>query len=310
MDHPAFEVLEDGKGRSLGHIPRECLGKTAPVRIFAALPPDDRPDEGIPGRIVGFEATEEKGSMFLDLELEAPSPLQAFGIWDLPPLEVRDGLAYMRAVDDVVGCAAILLTLEALVERQVPCRCFGVFTRAEEVGMLGATLLARDRALPMDATVVSIETSKTLPGADIGGGPVIRVGDKGRTFDDKAEAVLRAAWRNMTEENHEVKVQRQLMSGGRCEANVFMTEGYSTTAMALPLGNYHNVGPELTIEPEFISLDDLVTLVEVLVRATEHLDADPSAGPAEKYRAQAEASKERLRASFAAWRLADANLER
>ena len=313
MDHPAFELIEvngrTARGRLLGRVSRECFDRPVSVRVFPALPPQAGPDEGIAGRIVGYKAP-EGGPLVFDLELDDRPPAQGFGIWDLPPLEVRDGLAYMRAVDDVVGCEAILLVLEALVERQVPCRCFGVFTRAEEVGMLGATLLAEERLLPIDTVVVSIETSKTLPGAEIGQGPVIRVGDRTRTFDGNAEAVLQAACQAMKQEAPEVKVQRQLMSGGSCEALMFIAEGYQTTAVALPLGNYHNIGPELAIEPEYIHLDDLATLVELLVRATEHLDADPSAGPAEKYRAQAEASKERLKASFAAWRLADANLER
>ena len=54
----------------------------------------------------------------------------------------------------------------------------------------GARLLAEARTLPMDTLVVSLESSRTLPGAVIGGGPVIRVGDAGSTFNSDAETAL------------------------------------------------------------------------------------------------------------------------
>ena len=304
MDHPAFEVVDATHGRLLGHVKKECFEKPVNVRVFPALPPGHvsrithhasrELDEGIRGRIIGVQGSGDEGLLF-DLELDSAPPENAFGVWDLPPFELQGDLAYMRAIDDVVGCAAILLALEEMVERKSPCRCLGVFTRAEEAGFIGAAPLAQDKIIPTDAFVVSLEMSKALPGAEIGGGPVIRVGDFERTFDDSAESILRAAWRSMKDENPEVKVQRQLMSGGRCEAGVFMLEGYLTTAMALPLGNYHNMGEDMTIQPEYIHLDDLATCVELLVRAAELTDTDPTPGFRERYQSKAEKFKDRLK---------------
>jgi putative aminopeptidase FrvX len=292
MDHPGFEVLDATHGRLLGHVKKECFEKPVNVLVFHSL--ITHHSSGIPGRITNVQGSGDEGLLF-DLELESDPPEGSFGMWDLPPFELRGDLAYMRAIDDVVGCAAILLALEEMIVRKSPCRCLGVFTRAEETGFIGAATLAQEKIIPGDAIVVSLETSKALPGAEIGGGPVIRVGDFERTFDDRAESILRAAWRVMKEENPEVKVQRQLMSGGRCEAGVFMLEGYLTTAMALPLGNYHNMGEDMTIQPEYIHLDDLATCVELLVRAAELTETDPTPGFRERYQSKAEEFKDRLK---------------
>ena len=292
MDHPGFEVLDPTHGRLLGHVRKECFERPVGVLVFPSL--ITHHSSGICGRIMNVEGSGDEGLLF-DLELESAPAENSFGVWDLPPFELQGHLAYMRAIDDVVGCAAILLALEEMAERKSPCRCRGVFTRAEETGFIGAGNLAKQKTIPLDAIVVSLETSKALPGAEIGGGPVIRVGDFERTFDDRAESILRAAWQSLKKDNPEVKVQRQLMSGGRCEAGVFMLEGYLTTAMALPLGNYHNMGEDMTIQPEYIHLDDLATCVELLVRAAELTEHDPTPGFRERYQSKAEKFKGRLK---------------
>ena len=292
MDHPGFEVLDATHGRLLGHVKKECFQKPVGVLVLPSL--ITHHSSGIPGRITSVEGSGDEGLLF-DLELESAPAENSFGMWDLPPFDLQGDLAYMRAIDDVVGCAAILLALEEIIVRKSPCRCLGVFTRAEETGFIGAAPLAHARIIPTDAIVVSLETSKALPGAEIGGGPVIRVGDFERTFDDRAESMLRAAWQSLKKDNPEVKVQRQLMSGGRCEAGVFMLEGYLTTAMALPLGNYHNMGEGMTIQPEYIHMDDLATCVELLVRAAELTDHDPTPGLRERYGSKAEKYRDRLR---------------
>lgn len=291
MDHPGFEVLDPTHGRLLGHVKKECFEKPVRIRVFSSLITHHA---SIPGVIVGVQGSGDDGLLF-DLELDSPPAENSFGVWDVPPFELRGDLAYMRAIDDVVGCAAILLALEEMVERKSPCRCLGVFTRCEEAGFIGAVPLAQEGIIPHDAIVVSLETSKALPGAEIGGGPVIRVGDFERTFDDRAESILRAAWHSLKKDAPQVKVQRQLMSGGRCEAGVFMLECYLTTAMALPLGNYHNMGLDMTIQPEFIHLDDLATCVELLIRSAELTDTDSTPGFRERYQSKAEKFKDRLR---------------
>ncbi len=53
---------------------------------------------------------------------------------------------------------------------------FGLFTRAEEVGFVGAVHLAKAWPLPEGVRFVSLETSAPRGGAELGKGPVVRVG--------------------------------------------------------------------------------------------------------------------------------------
>ena len=104
-------------------------------------------------------------------------------VFDLPDFDLDGSMIRMRALDDLAGCAAVLALLRASTEFETPGAVHGLFTRAEEVGLVGARLAAADGLLPKDTIVVSVESSRTLPGAEIGRGPVIRVGDARTTFD-------------------------------------------------------------------------------------------------------------------------------
>ena len=127
--------------------------------------------------------------------------------------------------------------------------------------------MAEAGTLPRETLVVSIEASRTLPGADIGSGPVIRVGDASSTFNADAEAALLRARESLSQRREGFKAQRQLMSGGTCEASAFAFYGYRATGIAFPLGNYHNSAPDGSIQAEFIHLDDFKGGIELMVEA-------------------------------------------
>ena len=55
----------------------------------------------------------------------------------------------MRALDDLAGCASIMAALKILAADENRGEVYGVFTRAEEVGLIGARLLAENGTLPM-----------------------------------------------------------------------------------------------------------------------------------------------------------------
>jgi len=148
---------------------------------------------------------------------------------------------------------------------------YGVFTRAEEVGLMGARLLAESGLLPKQTLVVSLESSRTLPGAEQGSGPVIRVGDAGMTFNADAESVLLKARETLQLQEGGFRVQRQLMSGGVCEASAFALFGYRTTGIAFPLGNYHNGAPDGTIQAEYIHVEDFIGGVRLIVEAARQM---------------------------------------
>ena len=211
------------------------------------------------------------------LKLNPPTrDFGAFAMWDLPACELRDGRVYSRACDDLIGCATILATLQELERRDVDASFYGLFTRAEEVGFVGAMQLAKAALIPRDVTIVSLETSsEKAPGCKMGEGVIVRVGDRTSIFDPAVTATLGALAKRA-----EIPAQRCLMSGGTCEATAYQLYGYRCGALCVALGNYHNCGPELRIEPEFVALADVEAMVRLcteLALGAEPLDAADAA---------------------------------
>jgi endoglucanase len=183
-------------------------------------------------------------------------------MWDLPAFEIRDRRIFSRACDDLLGCAEIICVFRELEEMEAVADCLGLFTRAEEVGFVGAIKLARSKILSPGLTILSLETSTPRGTAEIGKGPIVRVGDRVSNFDGPATARLLSA-----AEAEDIPVQRCLLDGGTCEATAYQLYGYTCAAASLALGNYHNVTPEGTIGPEFVAIDDFTGMVRLCLAA-------------------------------------------
>jgi putative aminopeptidase FrvX len=183
-----------------------------------------------------------------------------FGMWDFPPFRLDGDRLYSRACDDLVGCATIVATLRTLSANGSAASVAGVFTRAEEVGFIGAIHLAKSKLLPFDATIISLETSKEIPPAKMGEGPIIRVGDRTSIFDPQTTDFLVEVAKK-----EKSGFQRCLMPGGTCEATAFQLYGYRSAALCLALGNYHNCTPDDRIDAEFIDIGDLEGLIALCV---------------------------------------------
>lgn len=193
-----------------------------------------------------------------------------FAMWDLPAFEFKDGLIHSRACDDLLGCAEIICLFRELEAAKANVHCLGLFTRAEEVGFWGAIQLARSGILPKNITVFSLETSTPRGGAEIGRGPIVRVGDRLSIFD--SGETLRMM--NVAAANG-IPVQRCLLDGGSCEASAYQVYGYRSVAASIALGNYHNCVPDGTIGCEYVSADDYANMVRLcvaLVRETKSPD--------------------------------------
>ncbi len=264
MDHPGLEIIDATsdavRAKLLGGVRPEYFQKDVPVRIFSG-------NSRVPGLIKRYTPPEGDGLPTLELDVKGTVKTGDFGVWDIDDFEAKDGFYHLRAADDLAGCGAALGTLRELTKARAVASVYGVFTRAEEVGLIGATLVAREGPVPRDTIVVSLESSRELPGAQIGAGPVIRVGDARSTFHPEAEAFLLAARDKLIAEDSSVKVQRQLMSGGTCEATAFSVFGYRATGIAFPLGNYHNMSEDDELKAEYISATDFDTGISLLVRA-------------------------------------------
>jgi len=276
MDHPGYEIIEVGErgiiARALGGVPLVSMKQPVDVlallpdgsRVSAKLVPSEKPLSDDPDDrlvLVEFE---------VDVEFVPPVPL----VFDLVDFSIDGDFIRMRAADDLAGCASTLAALERVVRDKTDVDFYAVWTRAEEGGLWGARLMAEAGTLPKDTLVVSIESSPVIPGVAQGDGPVIRTGDRMFTFDADAEQIFIVAQTTLQEQNPEFKVQRQLMSGGSCEATAFAVFGYKATGLAFPLGNWHNAttfigDPDGGIGAEYIHLNDFFGGVELLTEAAK-----------------------------------------
>ena len=275
MDHPGFELTEHRGGGeyvadALGGVPASSFAAGVPLQVV--LPSGERAAAVTAGQH-GEESERKALVRLVDAAHAEELPLPAAAVFDLVDFELDGEYIRMRAVDDLAGCAAALAAMARLTRgwERPEGDVYALFTRAEEVGLVGARLAAEARLLPPNTLIISAESSRTLPGAEQGKGPVIRVGDAGSTFDADAESVLVRAREALNEREGGFASQRQLMSGGVCEASAFAAYGYSTTGIAFPLGNYHNGAPEGRIEAEYIHVDDFLGGVALMEEAARRV---------------------------------------
>ena len=179
---------------------------------------------------------------------------------------------YTQVADDLVGVFAVLATALTLYsgKRHAHPPFLGLLTRGEEVGFVGAIahfeLNWRERAR-RPIVAISLETSRTLPNALIGKGPVVRLGDRRTVFDPGYLRILSEVAEQVLPGRH----QRRVMDGGTCEATAAIAWGLSAIGISVPLGNYHNQGFEGGQDcaaddgpaPEFVHIDDIDGLLKL-----------------------------------------------
>ncbi len=288
VDHPGF-VVTSVRGRRLELEFRGGLsasyGRGERVRIFAAPSDEDptpergggvRGDGGVAvirsvrsddrARLLSARATLERGA--------PPARTGDLALWDVEPMRVSGHRLVARGCDDLAGCVGVLAALDCAVSTRVPGELVGLFTRAEEVGLCGASAAARAQLLPADALVIAIETSSVASGgATAGGGPIVRVGDALHLFSPAVSLWMAGVAQELTREDAGFRYQRKLMDGGVTEATSYDLYGYETGALCVALANYHNGGPKGRVMPESVRIDDLEGLVRLLVQLLAELPA-------------------------------------
>lgn len=260
LDHPGLHVLEQHADRVTARVEGGLKSSVLVPGTRCCLYGPDRKTLA-----TVIQQLEVSGESHVLLQAEHTADQLEFGTLGFSPPALDGDLAILPVADDLAQVAVMLLVAERLQQTSAPVDAQLVFTRAEEVGLVGAYLAAEHGIISRQAVVVSLECSRELPGAELGAGPVIRTGDASQSFDPVAEATLIRARQLLQSRVPEAPVQRQLMSGGVCEASAFLGLGYRATGLALPLQNYHNCDPDGHAAPEVISLTDLVTEVELLV---------------------------------------------
>lgn len=266
-DHPGFAALRMDDPRTLraafrGWVEPEYFSN-AGVRFWG-------PEGWIRGRVreisrtapvVGLIGRTARPEEVL-VDVEQPVPVGAAGMWDLPDPALAGDHVTARGCDDIAGVAAMLALLERLSERKPAASVYCLFTRAEEVGFIGAIGAAKTGTLPRKVPIVAIETSKQLPNARIGEGPILRVGDKSSAFTPAVTNSCDRVARKLAESGA-FRYQRKLMDGGTCESTAYLAYGYPTTGICVALGNYHNMDESRrAIGSEYISLADWNMMVD------------------------------------------------
>lgn len=266
MDHPGF-VSDAMSGRNKlrawwrGWVPPE-LFRGAKVRFFVD-------DQWSPGVVRSIKTAVKVGRKRVDtavIDVKRSIPPRSIGMWDFADPWEKDGRIYARGCDDLAGSAALLCCIDRLCDTNAVANVYFLFTRAEEVGFVGAIAACRLGAIPRECLVINTETSSELPSAPMGEGPILRIGDKSSLFSPAAGAWLGRVAAALQAKDRKFKFQRKLMDGGSCEASAFNQLGYESGAVCVALGNYHNVDRKRQrIAPEYISLSDFENLVKWFV---------------------------------------------
>jgi putative aminopeptidase FrvX len=314
LDHPAFVVEEVASETQLvlsfrGGVMADYF-PDAKVRLHCS-------DTCFTMGTIGEEikATNDKG------EAESLKPFKRYtctldesaaiepgtiGTWDLPDAKIVEdefgGIIHTNACDDLAAVAAALSAIDELAQLKADGTVIGdvrvLFTRAEEVGFIGAIGASRDGFMPKGSRIIALENSRAFPDSPIHGGPIVRVGDRISIFSPELTgAIAKVAERiaggpasptasQKISEMPTWKWQRKLMAGGACEASVYCAYGYCSTCVCLPLGNYHNMAGLAEAQAgthegtprvgcEFVGLDDYAGMVDLLVGCGIDLPSSP-----------------------------------
>ncbi len=260
LDHPGFEVIRRLSShrwlvRFRGGVPDNYFRAGMGLRLM-------------PGSLAAKLGRRTGRERVFEVRAAQPSKeLPRFAVWELEDFGMRRGRILGRACDDLIGVAATLRALAALNSTNARVNVIGLITRAEEVGLQGALAAAASGELPENALIVSLETSRELPGVKMGSGVILRVGDKTSIFDSNAMRFLGEVAARLPAKEPAFKFQRGLMSGGTCEGTAFQELGYQTGAVCVALGNYHNCAERNRIGAEFVSVSDACGMVDLLVAA-------------------------------------------
>lgn len=241
------EITEDGYLRfdAVGGIDRRVLiGKrvfVGPVRVLGV----------IGSKAIHLTTAEQRkklpkfSEMYIDIgakdkkDAESMVQLGDTAAFDDSLIRFGEGYIKAKAIDDRVGCAAML----ELIESQLPCDCWFAFTVQEEVGCRGAAVAARS-VQPDVALVLEGTTAADIPGVSgadcvcsLGKGVVIPFMDKGTIYDREMYGTLC----RLADENA-IPWQTKSRVAGGTDASAIQRSGTGVrvAALSVPIRNIHS----------------------------------------------------------------------
>lgn len=273
MDHPAFvvrEVLDDRQviADFRGGV-RDEYFVGSKVRWHGTLHAGDKPVRTQRGEITSLSkavAPSEDKQCTIRFSGKVDARPGDVVTWDIAMSKIRGDRLRAPVCDDLAALAAALAAFDALNKRKSVPDVRLLLTRCEEVGFIGTIGACKNKTVPRNAVVVTLENSKSFPESPIGGGPIIRVGDRISTFNHEVNFRIQQIATKLEQKDKTFQFQRKLMPGGACEATAFQDFGYDATCLCLPLGNYHNMNEKTgRIDAETISVCDFENMVKLLV---------------------------------------------
>jgi len=163
-------------------------------------------DGRIPGTVVSIPghtgqahgASNRPAAEFIDIGASSQPEAASWGIqpgtsfsFDSPLIELNNPKLLMgKAIDNRIGCAVLIKTLENLSGKTFPGTLYGVVTTQEEIGMRGARMVSNklkpDFAVALDTVPLDDTPLNSMPDVPIrlGGGPVVQL------WEGKVDAFL------------------------------------------------------------------------------------------------------------------------
>lgn len=179
----------------------------------------------------------------------------------------KDGkLVKSKALDDRMGCVAMLEVMKYLAENEVENsnELYFCFTVGEEIGISGAQTVAQvikpDYAIVLETTAIA-DIDDVLPAlrvADVGCGGVISVMDKSTVYNKKLVSyVLELA------ELKGIKAQvKRYVSGGNDAGHIHKSgDGVKTVAISAPTRYLHSPACVASLD----DLDSIIDLVKAII---------------------------------------------
>ena len=190
-------------------------------------------------------------------------------VFDSPTYEFGEGLIKAKALDDRMGCAAMIEVIRSLAKAPISANAdvYFCFTVREEIGLSGARTAAfgirPDIAIVLETTAIAdvLDVSASERVACVGDGVVISVMDRSTIYDK--ELVDRAM-----ELSHTANIKAQLkryVSGGNDAGHIHKTaNGARTLALSVPTRYLHSPACVAAKDDYFAQRDLLRALLSAL----------------------------------------------
>lgn len=168
-----------------------------------------------------------------------------FAVFDSEFYTFGEGLVKAKALDDRMGCVAMIETMRALKQNPLDSDTdvYFCFTVREEIGLSGAQTAAYgirpDTAIVLETTAIAdiLDVAASGRVADVGAGVVISVMDRSTVYD---KGLVNAAMRTAKENGIKAQLKRYV-SGGNDAGHIHKTaDGARTLAMSVPTRYLHS----------------------------------------------------------------------